>query len=136
MWLSCLTGVATVSGWHLSTRRLPQPSKVLSLWPRYYTITFIYLCRLQPSEVRLFTESHLSLKVDCTSNSNICSKYQVSGYPTLKVFRDGEESGAYDGPRTSGICVVPSLWEALSFGMVVRGCLFSCGVCRWNRELL
>ncbi|XP_003967256.1 protein disulfide-isomerase A3 [Takifugu rubripes] len=40
-------------------------------------------------------------KVDCTSNSNICSKYQVSGYPTLKVFRDGEESGAYDGPRTS-----------------------------------
>lgn len=42
--------------------------------------------------------------MDCTANSNICSKYQVSGYPTLKVFRDGEESGAYDGPRTSGWC--------------------------------
>lgn len=40
-------------------------------------------------------------KVDCTSNSNTCSKYGVSGYPTLKIFRDGEESGSYDGPRTA-----------------------------------
>lgn len=40
-------------------------------------------------------------KVDCTANSNVCSKYGVSGYPTLKIFRDGEESGAYDGPRTA-----------------------------------
>nr|XP_033775897.1 protein disulfide-isomerase A3 [Geotrypetes seraphini] len=40
-------------------------------------------------------------KVDCTANSNICNKYGVSGYPTLKIFRDGEESGAYDGPRTA-----------------------------------
>uniref|UniRef100_UPI0037E725B5 protein disulfide-isomerase A3 n=1 Tax=Semicossyphus pulcher TaxID=241346 RepID=UPI0037E725B5 len=40
-------------------------------------------------------------KVDCTSNSNVCSKYGVSGYPTLKIFRDGEESGPYEGPRTA-----------------------------------
>ncbi|XP_029430696.1 protein disulfide-isomerase A3 [Rhinatrema bivittatum] len=40
-------------------------------------------------------------KVDCTANSNTCTKYGVSGYPTLKIFRDGEESGAYDGPRTA-----------------------------------
>ncbi|XP_034541479.1 protein disulfide-isomerase A3 [Notolabrus celidotus] len=40
-------------------------------------------------------------KVDCTSNSNTCSKYGVSGYPTLKIFRDGEDSGPYDGPRTA-----------------------------------
>ncbi|XP_017330169.1 protein disulfide-isomerase A3 [Ictalurus punctatus] len=40
-------------------------------------------------------------KVDCTANSNVCGKYGVSGYPTLKIFRDGEESGAYDGPRTA-----------------------------------
>uniref|UniRef100_A0A3Q3X2F3 Protein disulfide-isomerase n=1 Tax=Mola mola TaxID=94237 RepID=A0A3Q3X2F3_MOLML len=40
-------------------------------------------------------------KVDCTANSNTCSKYGVSGYPTLKVFRDGEETGGYDGPRTA-----------------------------------
>ncbi|XP_051545976.1 protein disulfide-isomerase A3-like [Myxocyprinus asiaticus] len=40
-------------------------------------------------------------KVDCTANSNVCSKYGVSGYPTLKIFRDGEDSGSYDGPRTA-----------------------------------
>uniref|UniRef100_A0A8C2YVJ3 Protein disulfide-isomerase n=2 Tax=Cyclopterus lumpus TaxID=8103 RepID=A0A8C2YVJ3_CYCLU len=41
------------------------------------------------------------VKVDCTSNSNTCSKYGVSGYPTLKIFRDGDETGPYDGPRTA-----------------------------------
>ncbi|XP_033823789.1 protein disulfide-isomerase A3 [Periophthalmus magnuspinnatus] len=40
-------------------------------------------------------------KVDCTANSNTCSKYGVNGYPTLKIFRDGEETGPYDGPRTA-----------------------------------
>ncbi|XP_068579153.1 protein disulfide-isomerase A3 [Cebidichthys violaceus] len=40
-------------------------------------------------------------KVDCTSSSNICSKYGVSGYPTLKIFRDGDETGPYEGPRTA-----------------------------------
>ncbi|XP_034444883.1 protein disulfide-isomerase A3 [Hippoglossus hippoglossus] len=40
-------------------------------------------------------------KVDCTTSSNTCSKYGVSGYPTLKIFRDGEDSGPYDGPRTA-----------------------------------
>ncbi|XP_054633282.1 protein disulfide-isomerase A3 [Dunckerocampus dactyliophorus] len=41
------------------------------------------------------------VKVDCTANSNTCSKYGVSGYPTLKIFRDGEVSGPYEGPRTA-----------------------------------
>ncbi|XP_053573700.1 protein disulfide-isomerase A3 [Bombina bombina] len=40
-------------------------------------------------------------KVDCTANSNTCNKYGVSGYPTLKIFRNGEESGSYDGPRSA-----------------------------------
>lgn len=43
-----------------------------------------------------------NLQVDCTANTNTCNKYGVSGYPTLKIFRDGEEAGAYDGPRTAG----------------------------------
>nr|AFK11227.1 protein disulfide-isomerase A3 [Callorhinchus milii] len=40
-------------------------------------------------------------KVDCTANTETCNKFGVSGYPTLKIFRDGEESGDYDGPRTA-----------------------------------
>uniref|UniRef100_A0A8C5NUF4 Protein disulfide-isomerase n=1 Tax=Jaculus jaculus TaxID=51337 RepID=A0A8C5NUF4_JACJA len=40
-------------------------------------------------------------KIDCTANTNTCNKYGVSGYSTLKIFRDGEEAGAYDGPRSA-----------------------------------
>ncbi|XP_039622871.1 protein disulfide isomerase family A, member 7 [Polypterus senegalus] len=40
-------------------------------------------------------------KVDCTANSETCTKFGVNGYPTLKIFRNGEESSAYDGPRSA-----------------------------------
>lgn len=39
------------------------------------------------------------IKVDCTANTETCSKYGVSGYPTLKVFRNGEMSKDYAGGR-------------------------------------
>lgn len=52
----------------------------------------------------------LFLQVDCTANSNTCNKYGVSGYPTLKIFRDGEEAGTYDGPRTAGESSSASIW--------------------------
>lgn len=29
----------------------------------------------------------------------MCQKHSVSGYPTLKIFRKGQLSGDYDGPR-------------------------------------
>lgn len=39
-------------------------------------------------------------KVDCTeSGKETCGKYGVSGYPTLKIFRDGQFSQEYNGPR-------------------------------------
>ncbi|GIY17986.1 protein disulfide-isomerase A3 [Caerostris extrusa] len=40
-------------------------------------------------------------KVDCTSDNgkDTCSKFGVSGYPTLKIFRNGEFSSEYNGPR-------------------------------------
>lgn len=41
------------------------------------------------------------VKVDCTANTETCKKYGVSGYPTLKIFRGGELSNDYDGPRTA-----------------------------------
>lgn len=38
-------------------------------------------------------------KVDCTANTEVCSKYGVTGYPTLKIFRGGEFAEEYQGPR-------------------------------------
>ena len=41
--------------------------------------------------------------MDCTTHGKItCAKYEVRGYPTLKVFTNGELSYAYDGPRDAG----------------------------------
>jgi len=40
------------------------------------------------------------VKVDCTeSGKDTCGKFGVSGYPTLKIFRGGELSQDYNGPR-------------------------------------
>ncbi|KAL5234942.1 hypothetical protein ACI65C_002352 [Semiaphis heraclei] len=41
-------------------------------------------------------------KVDCTeAGKEVCNKFGVSGYPTLKIFRNGEVSKEYNGPRDS-----------------------------------
>lgn len=37
-------------------------------------------------------------KVDATEEKDLGSRYEVSGYPTLKIFRKGEAHD-YDGPR-------------------------------------
>ncbi|XP_057666864.1 protein disulfide-isomerase A3 [Diorhabda carinulata] len=40
------------------------------------------------------------VKVDCTEGGKeTCNKHSVSGYPTLKIFRNGEVSQEYNGPR-------------------------------------
>jgi len=40
------------------------------------------------------------VKVDCTeSGKDTCGKFEVRGYPTLKIFRGGELSQDYNGPR-------------------------------------
>jgi len=39
-------------------------------------------------------------KVDCTeAGKETCNKFSISGYPTLKIFRGGEVSSDYNGPR-------------------------------------
>jgi thioredoxin-like negative regulator of GroEL len=39
-------------------------------------------------------------KVDCTTETEICKKYSVSSYPTIKVFKRNGESINYEGSRT------------------------------------
>lgn len=40
--------------------------------------------------------------MDCTVETQVCQKHGVSGYPTLKIFRNGEVSEDYSGPREAG----------------------------------
>lgn len=37
--------------------------------------------------------------VDCTKEAELCTKYEVRGYPTLKLFHGGEAKEQYKGPR-------------------------------------
>lgn len=37
--------------------------------------------------------------VDCTQHSDVCSKYDVSGYPTFKYMLYGKNAQAYSGGR-------------------------------------
>jgi protein disulfide isomerase family A protein 3 len=39
------------------------------------------------------------VKVDCTAETKTCGKYGVNGYPTLKIFKNGEVASDYNGPR-------------------------------------
>ncbi|KAJ9557385.1 hypothetical protein OSB04_011999 [Centaurea solstitialis] len=47
------------------------------------------------------TKSVLAGKVDCDENKELCTKYGVSGYPTIKWFPEGSlEPKDYEGSRT------------------------------------
>lgn len=45
-------------------------------------------------------------QVDCISSSETCEKFGVNGYPTLKIFRGGEEASSYEGPHTAGLLLI------------------------------
>jgi len=45
--------------------------------------------------------SVLIADVDCTVEKGLCSKYGIKGFPTIKVFKDGDMEGeAYEGGRS------------------------------------
>jgi len=39
-------------------------------------------------------------KVDCIANAQVCQQFNVTGYPTLKYFENGEEDRPFNGART------------------------------------
>jgi hypothetical protein len=45
--------------------------------------------------------------VDCTAETATCGEFGVSGYPTLKIFKNGEFNKEYEGPREAGVfCII------------------------------
>lgn len=40
-------------------------------------------------------------EVDCDKHKDLCNTYKVDGFPTLILFKGGEEVTKYNGPRTS-----------------------------------
>jgi len=48
-------------------------------------------------------------KVDCPANEALCREFGVSGYPTLKIFRNGQYNSEYDGPRSAGNLILQSI---------------------------
>ncbi|XP_045604363.2 protein disulfide-isomerase A3 [Procambarus clarkii] len=52
------------------------------------------------SSLKLNDPPVILAKVDCTEDGkDTCGKYGVSGYPTLKIFKGGDLSTDYNGPR-------------------------------------
>jgi len=73
--------------------------------------------RLKPeyeiAATRLKAHSLKIAKVDCTTNQDLCQKQDVTGYPTLKVFTDGEPA-PYGGGHTADAIVAKMLHEVTS----------------------
>ncbi|KAI9478798.1 MAG: thioredoxin-like protein [Benjaminiella poitrasii] len=49
----------------------------------------------------LLTDKIVLAELDCSVNQNICSKYNVQGYPTLQLFRKGHPSDIFPLERNS-----------------------------------
>jgi len=53
------------------------------------------------SAYKRFSSEVVVAKVDCTEQQDLCAKYEVSGYPTLKWFGKSAEPSPYSGARTA-----------------------------------
>ena len=51
----------------------------------------------------MLNQDHVLAAVDCTQNRKTASKYDVTGYPTLKYYGDGEPKDYVGGRSKSAI---------------------------------
>lgn len=56
-------------------------------------------------------------QVDCTANPNLCRTYNIGGYPTLLLFRNGKFAGEFEGQRTQDAM---ETWIRNKLGMKAR----------------
>ena len=70
--------------------------------------TFFFYFLLAPEYEKAATtlkEENIKLaKVDCTAETELCAENDIKGYPTLKLFKDGNVS-EYNGGRKADLIV-------------------------------
>ena len=54
------------------------------------------------SEKKLLFQKSKFLKIDCSENVETCSECYISGYPTLKLYKNGKPVQDYLGNRQKG----------------------------------
>ena len=81
--------------------------------------------KLEPEWNQAATELKGKIKVaefDATVHQRLASRFQVQGYPTIKIFAPGPKSSssveAYDGPRDASSIVSQALDKLESYGIV------------------
>lgn len=97
----------------------------------------LYLCRcghckrLKPEyykagELLRGNENGIALAmVDCTEGGKeTCSKHSVSGYPTLKIFKNGAVSADYNGPREAGKLIDSRMFLHVRLLRSLNSCAF------------
>lgn len=51
------------------------------------------------------------ISVDCHTDRDQCAEYQVTSYPTLRLFQNGKPVVDYSGPRRSSAYGDPARWR-------------------------
>jgi len=93
---SCVAQGAVIASSSLLSLLLPLSrwqARMVHCWP-----PVCFECRT----IGLCCSTHFipTVTVDCTEQRDLCERFGVQGFPTLKIFRnDGSEPQEYDGPR-------------------------------------
>ena len=61
-------------------------------------------------------------KVDATVNQKLASRYQIQGYPTIKIFSAGKDKKVedYQSPRDTAVILAYDLDKLEKFGYVLE----------------